>query len=234
MAKASPKAGRKRAGRRGSIGSRPHATAIRDAGQPWKPGPMFLGPLRPPCRRGSRPPCVSIEYRVGRCRRDQRCDRIPVEPGSRLEPVVGFEPTTDGLQNRCSTTELNWPEVAGPGRNSPGHACYYAHPKPRGKQFPPGRGLHRRMRSDPSGRSTGPRTGAAQAVNPAPSQTLHARRRRQPWSAGSVAETRRDSPRLAGSYVLGSVPRSVFVLQPASDAPEDGQVAFIPTRGGYR
>jgi hypothetical protein len=31
-------------------------------------------------------------------------------PHSRLEvePVVGFEPTTDGLQNRCSTTELNW------------------------------------------------------------------------------------------------------------------------------
>src|SRR5258708_10164035 len=26
-----------------------------------------------------------------------------------MEPVVGFEPTTDGLQNRCSTTELNWP-----------------------------------------------------------------------------------------------------------------------------
>jgi hypothetical protein len=26
-----------------------------------------------------------------------------------VEPVVGFEPTTDGLQNRCSTTELNWP-----------------------------------------------------------------------------------------------------------------------------
>ena len=25
-----------------------------------------------------------------------------------MEPVVGFEPTTDGLQNRCSTTELNW------------------------------------------------------------------------------------------------------------------------------
>ena len=31
---------------------------------------------------------------------------------------------------------------------------------------------------------------------------------------------------LAGSYVLGSVPRSVFVLQPASDAPEDGRVVF--------
>ena len=27
----------------------------------------------------------------------------------KVEPVVGFEPTTDGLQNRCSTTELNWP-----------------------------------------------------------------------------------------------------------------------------
>jgi hypothetical protein len=25
-----------------------------------------------------------------------------------MEPVVGVEPTTDGLQNRCSTTELNW------------------------------------------------------------------------------------------------------------------------------
>ena len=29
-----------------------------------------------------------------------------------MEPVVGFEPTTDGLQNRCSTTELNWPRQA--------------------------------------------------------------------------------------------------------------------------
>jgi hypothetical protein len=27
-----------------------------------------------------------------------------------MEPVVGLEPTTDGLQNRCSTTELNWPK----------------------------------------------------------------------------------------------------------------------------
>jgi hypothetical protein len=27
----------------------------------------------------------------------------------KMEPVVGVEPTTDGLQNRCSTTELNWP-----------------------------------------------------------------------------------------------------------------------------
>lgn len=26
----------------------------------------------------------------------------------KLEPAVGFEPTTDGLQNRCSTTELSW------------------------------------------------------------------------------------------------------------------------------
>ena len=30
-----------------------------------------------------------------------------------VEPVLGFEPRTDGLQNRCSTTELNWPEAAG-------------------------------------------------------------------------------------------------------------------------
>ena len=27
---------------------------------------------------------------------------------AKLEPVVGFEPTTDGLQNRSSTTELSW------------------------------------------------------------------------------------------------------------------------------
>src|SRR5258707_12754017 len=26
----------------------------------------------------------------------------------KVEPAVGFEPTTDGLQNRCSTTELSW------------------------------------------------------------------------------------------------------------------------------
>ena len=26
----------------------------------------------------------------------------------RLEPVVGIEPTTYGLRNRCSTTELHW------------------------------------------------------------------------------------------------------------------------------
>ena len=28
--------------------------------------------------------------------------------GSKMEPVVGFEPTTRSLQNCCSTTELNW------------------------------------------------------------------------------------------------------------------------------
>ena len=31
---------------------------------------------------------------------------------------------------------------------------------------------------------------------------------------------------LAGSYVLGSVPRSAFVMQAASDDPEDGRVVF--------
>ena len=25
-----------------------------------------------------------------------------------VEPAVGIEPTTDGLQNRCSTAELSW------------------------------------------------------------------------------------------------------------------------------
>src|SRR6266581_4686791 len=30
-----------------------------------------------------------------------------------LEPKVGFEPTTDGLRNRCSTTELLRPDVGG-------------------------------------------------------------------------------------------------------------------------
>ena len=25
-----------------------------------------------------------------------------------MEPADGFEPPTDGLQNRCSTTELSW------------------------------------------------------------------------------------------------------------------------------
>ncbi len=31
-----------------------------------------------------------------------------IQKDLRVEPVVGFELTTDGLQNRCSTTELNW------------------------------------------------------------------------------------------------------------------------------
>src|SRR5205814_10181459 len=31
-----------------------------------------------------------------------------LHPQLGMEPVVGLEPTTDGLQNRCSTTELNW------------------------------------------------------------------------------------------------------------------------------
>ena len=31
-----------------------------------------------------------------------------VKKGKKMEPAVGFEPTTDGLQNRSSTTELSW------------------------------------------------------------------------------------------------------------------------------
>ena len=30
---------------------------------------------------------------------------------SKLEPALGFEPRTDGLQNRSSTAELSWHEM---------------------------------------------------------------------------------------------------------------------------
>ena len=33
-----------------------------------------------------------------------------------MEPAVGVEPTTDGLQNRCSTTELSRREIRPYGR----------------------------------------------------------------------------------------------------------------------
>ena len=32
----------------------------------------------------------------------------PLRASFQREPVAGFEPTTDGLQNRCSTPELHW------------------------------------------------------------------------------------------------------------------------------
>lgn len=31
-----------------------------------------------------------------------------------MEPVVGIEPTTYGLQNRCSASELNWRDISTP------------------------------------------------------------------------------------------------------------------------
>ena len=31
-----------------------------------------------------------------------------MEAGGKVEPMVGIEPTTYGLRNRCSTTELHW------------------------------------------------------------------------------------------------------------------------------
>ena len=35
--------------------------------------------------------------------------RLPLQVlAGELEPVVGLEPTTYGLRNRCSTTELYW------------------------------------------------------------------------------------------------------------------------------
>jgi hypothetical protein len=30
-----------------------------------------------------------------------------------MEPAVGIEPTTDGLQNRCSAAELSWLKRSG-------------------------------------------------------------------------------------------------------------------------
>jgi hypothetical protein len=30
-----------------------------------------------------------------------------------MEPAVGIEPTTGGLRNRCSTSELRWRVIAG-------------------------------------------------------------------------------------------------------------------------
>ena len=39
-------------------------------------------------------------------REDPR-EENPVNIGFPLEPVVGIEPTTYGLRNRCSTTELH-------------------------------------------------------------------------------------------------------------------------------
>ena len=34
--------------------------------------------------------------------------RFAKKTNKKVEPAVGIEPTTDGLQNRCSTTELSW------------------------------------------------------------------------------------------------------------------------------
>ena len=35
---------------------------------------------------------------------------LPMCKYIKMEPADGFEPPTDGLQNRCSTTELSWLE----------------------------------------------------------------------------------------------------------------------------
>ena len=58
---------------------------------------------KPPLSRSSRqPPRASMPRKT--CHpRGLTGPRI-----SPAEPVLGFEPRTDGLQNRCSTTELNW------------------------------------------------------------------------------------------------------------------------------
>ena len=52
-----------------------------------------------------RSPKVGVSFGV-RCGRTTRKPLMPLHLG--MEPVAGFEPATDGLQNRCSTAELNW------------------------------------------------------------------------------------------------------------------------------
>ncbi len=47
-----------------------------------------------------RSPCHPAHAKAGR-------DPPPSGKPERNEPVIGFEPMTNGLQNRCSTTELN-------------------------------------------------------------------------------------------------------------------------------
>jgi hypothetical protein len=69
--------------------------------------------VRPPVISGSFP--VLVGHRSGG---QTALDKLPKpEPwdklglsawGERLEPVVGVEPTTYGLRNRCSATELHW------------------------------------------------------------------------------------------------------------------------------
>jgi hypothetical protein len=45
-------------------------------------------------------------------RKDTANERGTTTGSWKMEPAVGIEPTTDGLQNRCSTTELRWPRRA--------------------------------------------------------------------------------------------------------------------------
>jgi hypothetical protein len=40
-----------------------------------------------------------------------------------VEPTVGIEPTTGGLQNRCSTAELCWPFLRGARLNDTFHSA---------------------------------------------------------------------------------------------------------------
>ena len=42
------------------------------------------------------------------CRNDTKKLFRKIKEKKKMEPAVGFEPTTDGLQNRSSTTELSW------------------------------------------------------------------------------------------------------------------------------
>ena len=62
-----------------------------------------------------------------------------------LEPMAGIEPATDGLRNRCSTTELHWlaakPHWAGIRRGPPKRPYSYNRNGPTGQELDAGRRL---------------------------------------------------------------------------------------------
>jgi NAD(P)-dependent dehydrogenase (short-subunit alcohol dehydrogenase family) len=68
----------------------------------------------------SRKPCnLSTTRSAHGCHPCLRYSLLPMSPGRTnrlLVPAEGFEPPTNGLQNRCSTTELSRPQVCAPAR----------------------------------------------------------------------------------------------------------------------
>jgi hypothetical protein len=53
------------------------------------------------------------------------CASLGISRRLPLEPMVGIEPTTYGLRNRCSTTELHWPQIENARAQRPGNGMVY-------------------------------------------------------------------------------------------------------------